>query len=202
MSKLNPDTVEEFRLVNPSPRSPQEDLDEYFPTPAWAIRALLDRLPIPRDETALEPCCGTGEILRELIRAGLDAQGLELRAERASACPDGRVGQADFLRVDPLIQGWLFGAGWHYIITNPPWSLTVQFHQQAMELVAIGGIVALLIPLEYLGGLERYQKLFAPGSGFSQLITLARRPWPHAKACGWFVWEKGFTGPWKGSHHI
>ncbi len=186
--------MSDFQLVNPTPGPRQDPAEEYFPTPPWATKVLLERVNL-WGFPILEPACGEGDILNVLRRdCGIGACGIECNATRARvAMNPAMVWIGDFLASGPWAD-----MNWLAIVTNPPFSLYVEFVQRSLALVNQGGrvdgYVCMLAPTEYLGGLERAQ-LYQRGTGFQKVISLARRPWAHAKAMSWFVWHKGYGGP-------
>src|SRR5437868_13792031 len=98
-------------------RGAERVADDYYATPAPHVRALLRHYDV-RGKRVLEPGCGTGSILRELIAAGAHAVGVELdpgRAARASALGVS-VGVGDYLTTLPSPKGFRYD----FAIGNPP----------------------------------------------------------------------------------
>jgi hypothetical protein len=74
---------------------------DYYPTPSWVTRAILQHLPIAG--SVLEPCAGDGAIVRELLAAGAEVDAIELDPERALACAaSSNNGSADVIEADAL----------------------------------------------------------------------------------------------------
>lgn len=141
-------------------RSPPRALD-YFPTPPWATRALLEHVnirgvsagmgggEIPWGElTVWEPACGEGHMARVL-------------AERfgrvvASDVFDYGIGAAvhDFLGVNDLAASPAPVERPHFVITNPPFSVGQQFIEHALDIATMG--VAMLVRTAFLESGERY----------------------------------------------
>lgn len=122
---------------------------EYFPTPAWATRALCEFIGRQHTEhhVCWEPACGEGHMARPL--------GEYFRAVYASDCHNYGFGTVeDFL--------W-YGAGnkdFDWIITNPPFKLAMRFAHLAIDRAKVG--VAMFARLQFLEGQTRHEKLFRP----------------------------------------
>lgn len=98
-----------------------------------------------------------------------------------------------------------FEGSWHGdILTNPPFKLSNQFLEKAMNIIEDGGKVCLFLPIRYLEGKAR-RKLFesyAPKIVYVSTSRLGCAPYGNfeefknsrAIAFGWFVWEKGYSG--------
>src|SRR5665213_601373 len=78
---------------------------DFFPTPEWATRALIDNEPF--DGTIWEPACGDGTMAEVLKRTGCPVE--------ASDLYDRGYGEArvDFLRSNRIADN---------IVTNPPYN--------------------------------------------------------------------------------
>lgn len=177
-------------------QEPDDSLD-YFPTPPWATRALMERvLPRawgaePKGYIARDPACGEGhisEVLKEYFG--------KVYAEDIH---DYGAGSLIFDFLVPAHSAPL--ADW--IITNPPFGdRAIHFVLKALDLFAVGGIgVAMFFRSQWaVEGIERYEKifrdhpptLFAP---FVERVPLCKGEWnPHgttATAYCWLVWVKG-----------
>lgn len=89
------------------------------------------------------------------------------------------------------------------IITNPPYSVGLQFVERALESVRPGGKVAMFLKVQFLEGKRRgeFFKKSPPRSVYISRSRLAcykngdltTNP-ESAIAYAWYVWEKGFTG--------
>lgn len=121
---------------------------DFFPTPPWATRALIEWLAIQdpglAGQSCLEPACGAGHMARPLA----ETFG-EVAASDCYAYGFGEV--ADFLTL-----GLPPRADW--VITNPPFRLGLEFAARA--LVAARRGVALLVRTAFLEGGHRYEALF------------------------------------------
>lgn len=157
---------------------------DFYPTPAWATEAILDREPLPG--TIWEPACGDGSMAR-VIMARPD------RVVHATDLYDRGFGQAgrDFLKEPDYT--W-YGS----IITNPPYSLAQEFVEKACRLAT--GKVLMLLKLNFLEGVARHEmfRRLPP----VRIWVFSRRikfPMPSGTGGGvlayaWFVWERGYTG--------
>lgn len=132
---------------------PHDSLD-FFPTPPWATRALIEHVIVGhgwrfdslKAMTAWEPACGQGHMARPLA---------EYFSETiASDCHDYGFGfLSDFLMPDKATK-----ADW--IITNPPFRLAAEFVMTAAARATQG--TAMLVRTSFLEGAGRYAKLFKP----------------------------------------
>jgi len=170
---------------------------DYFPTPPWATRALIECVfshlgmragfPTPLwKQTAWEPACGAGhmaEILAEYFN-GVTA------SDKYSY---GYGPKYDFLKIKSEI------AVHDWIITNPPFGeRTEQFVLRALPLARVG--VAMFVRLQWLETIGRYQNIFRDHpptliSFFSERVNLCKGRWEPdgstATAYIWLTWIKG-----------
>lgn len=153
---------------------------DFYPTPPEVIEALLDREDF-RGEV-WEPASGDHRIVDALKRRGIDAVGTDIQSGD------------DFFttRRTPVC-----------IITNPPYSHATEFVVRALELAE--SKVAMLLPLEFLSGIERFEKVWdSQHFTLKSLYVFSRRikftdgspPSSH----GWFVWERDYVGDVKIEH--
>lgn len=162
------------------------DLDgpDFYPTPAWATRALTD------NETfsgkIWECACGDGEMSEVLKSTGCEVWSTDLY--------DRGYGEAgiDFLDC---------GATCDNIVTNPPFHSAEEFVHSAMEKTSKK--FALLLRLAFLESAARQERVFAiyPPTRiwvFSERITFypknAKRAGSGTTAYAWFVWDKENLG--------
>ena len=130
----------------------RENLD-FYPTPAWAVDLVLDRLPHVGTGRILEPAAGDGAILRRLRARGyardqLDA--IEIDPGRADIVKGlaASVVCADFTTM-------VGGPAYSLIITNPPFALAEAFARRMIAMTLGRGTAALLLRLNWLGSQER-----------------------------------------------
>lgn len=168
-------------------RAEPHDRLDFFPTRAWATRALCEWLKDQMQPLELlsvwEPACGQGHMVRPLCEY--------FGAVTASDVHDYGYGAvADF-----LFPGLGF-ADW--IITNPPFRLGEQFARTAIAQSRVGA--ALIVRTAFLESAARYDGLFrdTPPSDilqFTERVPMHRgRVEEHgstATAYCWLVWRKG-----------
>ena len=169
-------------------REPHDSLD-FFPTPAWATRALCT-LVLPRlagrkpvgAERAWEPACGEGHMARPL--AEYFAQ-----VHASDVFDYGFGAVADFLWPGA-------SAPWpvEWVITNPPFRLGEQFIDRALAVATKG--VAVFVRAQFLESIGRYERLFGarPPSiaYFAERVPLVKgrvdAKASSATAYVWLVW--------------
>lgn len=160
---------------------------DFFPTPPWATRALLEHVFDPAWsplKTAREPACGRGDMARPL-------------AEYFDHVDASDVHAYGFGRLEDFIWPSSTPARADWIITNPPFRLGVEFVRKALGLVDVG--VAVLVRLAFLESDDRYEALFRrnPPTIVAQFVE--RVPMfkgrldpggSTATAYCWLVWHK------------
>jgi hypothetical protein len=153
---------------------------DFFPTPAWATRALLDNERF--DGEIWECACGDGAMARVLEGAGHKVFASDLYARG-----HGTAG-LDFLAATRPADN---------IVTNPPYNCAEAFVAQGLKLGRRK--LALLLRLAFLEGVNRAETIFlkVPPSRvwvFSERITFymqgAARMGGGTTAYAWFVWDK------------
>jgi ParB-like chromosome segregation protein Spo0J len=170
-------------------QEPADSLD-FFPTPPWATRALMERvfphLGVIPSGLALEPACGEGHMAEPLAEY--------FRRVIATDIFDYGYGEAavDFLSEDTSRE-----ADW--LITNPPFGdKTVPFVLRALKLARVG--VAVFQRLQWVETIERYESIFrdcAPTlvAFFVERVCLCKGRWDPdgstATAYAWFTWIHG-----------
>lgn len=170
---------------------------DYFPTPPWATRALIEKV-LPQigqrasfgDQAVWEPACGEGHIAEVLTEYAGSVSASDIFAH-------GYGDVADFLNIPesktPL-------ADW--IITNPPFNdLAEKFVIRSLELARVG--VAMFLRLQWLESVGRYERIFQPHAPkviaqFAERVPLYKGQWvPNgttATAYLWIVWLKSHRG--------
>jgi hypothetical protein len=180
------------RAIMGSRQEPDDSLD-FFPTPPWATRALIERV-FPhldaRDDCpraiAWEPACGEGhmaEVLREYFS---DVHATDIR--------DYGYGEhiIDFLNCRAQDDS-------DWIITNPPFGdNSEKFVLRALDLARVG--VAMFVRLQWLETNGRYERIFRDNpptliAFFAERVNLCKGRWEPegstATAYIWLVWIKG-----------
>ncbi len=178
------------RAIMGARREPDDSLD-YFPTPPWATRALVERvlspLKINTFASIWEPACGEGhmsEILREY-------------------CQDVRATDVfDYGRQDAVLD-FLDATAMQscdWIITNPPFGdKAIEFVLKALQLAETG--VAMFFRSQWaVEGIERYERIYRDtpptiAAFFVERVNLCKGRWDPdgttATAYCWLVWIKG-----------
>ncbi len=164
----------------------RDSLDD-FPTPPWAVRALLEMLfdgqLIIDPLTCWEPACNRGHMVGPLKEF--------FTYVRASDVHDYQCGYEvlDFLypTLEPK-QDW--------VITNPPFRLADQFIARACQLARRG--VAMFVRTQFLEGIARFNTLFSVNPPtmvcqFTERVVIHRgrlvKDGSSATAYCWLVWE-------------
>lgn len=171
---------------------------DYFPTPPWGTRALLEcadphTFGGVADKSVWEPACGEGWMARPLAEY--------FRRVIATDCHDYGAGYGvhDFLM--PFLPDVLGGERPDWIITNPPFNAAEQFAARALD-VALEG-VALLVRTSWLEGIGRYERLFSRTpptliSQFTERLPMLRgrveKEAASATSYCWITWLKGWAG--------
>lgn len=173
---------------------------DFYPTPAYAVHALLDRIGSELyAQKWLEPAAGEGNIIAAfdthfgqqkingsfLHNFGHSFSAVELREECRTSLEHytEEVIITDFLKAD-------FGdRRWEGIITNPPFTTAEQFIYRAKTLAPI---VIMLQRIGFLGTVER--RSFWRHVGIPAAYVITPRPFPDATEYAWFVWGLGNEG--------
>lgn len=127
---------------------------DFFPTPPWATRALCQHIATwgdPSTETAWDPACGQGHMIRPLTDYFAEVHGTDVHDYG-----QGRAGVHDFLM--PFRPAGLDG-DIDWIITNPPFRLAGEFVHRALDEARTG--VAMLVRTTFLEGAGRFESLFS-----------------------------------------
>lgn len=190
------DAINGARAVMASRQHPSGDLD-YFPTPPWATRALMERV-LPQlpdvdfgisEQSCWEPACGEGHIaevlseyFRQVIPSDVHNYGYHKTCDTL-----------DFLATNyppPPDRDW--------IITNPPFEEKgEQFVLRALDLANVG--VAMFVRLQWLETTGRYERIFKDRpptliAFFAERVNLCKDRWDPegttATAYIWLVWIK------------
>lgn len=175
---------------------PSDSLD-FFPTPPWATRALVEHVlkHLRRDvhcklQTVWEPACGEGHMAEPLAEY--------FREVVASDIKDYGYGDqyvVDFLSVEHLNRQ--YDADW--IVTNPPFGENLdKFILKALSLAGTG--VAMLVRMQCLESVGRYERIYKDNpptviAFFVERVPMHKGRWePEGDtmtAYVWLVWIKG-----------
>lgn len=188
--------VKSSRAVMAGRIEPDDSLD-FFPTPPWAVRALLEevlrhlRVDPYALGSVLEPACGEGHmsgVLAEYVN-DLTARDIHDYSADGRSAP-GWAGVQDFLDGDIESYDW--------VMTNPPFGdLALQFVLRALKTARKG--VAIFVPQRWLETEGRYEHLFRdmPPTVYAQFVervNLCKGRWDPegstATAYCWLVWVK------------
>jgi methylase of polypeptide subunit release factors len=164
---------------------------EYYPTPEWPVRRLLERLddliaPHNIGKRWLDPCAGKGEIITavncfyggHINWTAIEVFGERLRELRKTVAPKN------------VIHGNFFEQKlkrYSCIITNPPYTIAYEVAQKSLLLA---DWVILLLRLEWLGSEKRHMFL---SDNTPNVYVLPNRPQytetghPSVEYA-WFVW--------------
>jgi hypothetical protein len=158
---------------------------DFFPTPSWATKALLENEEFVGN--VWECACGDGSMAEVIRDYGHNVY--------ASDLFDRGYGESgiDFLETNRVSDN---------IITNPPYNLAESFIDHGLPLA--NKKFALLLRLAFLESAKRFRSIFSecPPSRiwvFSERITF----YPNGKRTGgsgttayaWFVWDREHSGP-------
>lgn len=157
--------------------------DDFYSTPAWAVHRLLEACPLPAGRW-LEPCAGTGAIMHavDAVRLDVEWSAVELREEERpkllATTPRVRIG--DYLAESP-------GLRFDVLLTNPPFSLMVEFLERALC------DAAYVVMLGRLAFLETAQRAPLFHAAQPDVYVLPDRPSftngpTDSCAYAWFVW--------------
>jgi hypothetical protein len=151
--------------------SKREDRD-FYPTPLTAFEPLLPYLPKP-PSFIWEPACGDGRLINAMRGAGLNAGGSDLSEE------------VDYLDITIRMD---------CIVTNPPYSLAMEFIQHALK---HSDETFMLLRLSFLGA--QYRREWWRANEPNALFVLSKRPCfvkGGSDNCeyAWFYWGPRHSG--------
>lgn len=170
---------------------------DFYPTPAWCVRRLLERLELPGGRW-LEPAGGDGAIVRAVDRADVQWSAVDIRAEAVSALR--RLGVQAHLGSFPRLveSGALDLSTFDVVITNPPFSEAAAFLDAAMApgRMKLGAPFVMLVRIAWLAGEERAER---HQRRMPNVYVLPNRPsftgaGTDSADYVWAVWHGGVTG--------
>jgi len=153
-------------------------LQEHYPTPINAVKALVDQLVVLPNDKFLEPCRAEGNIYQQIILPESQKYWAEIR--------DG----VDYLNTPfPKMD---------IIITNPPFSLTCEFLEKSLSELSEKGVLAYLQRVNYLGAAIRlpfWERVGTPNK-FPVLVprpSFVKRGKGSQDSCeyAWFIYDRG-----------
>lgn len=139
-------------------RGGQKSEADFYPTPAWCTRRLLERLRLPEGDW-LEPGAGDGALIRAVSEKRQDIRwtALELREECAPRLKLPSV--KDIIITDKFVEPGvpeekkpLYGRLFDVAFGNPPFSLAMPFIHESLRYC---DNVVFLLRLNYMGSEER-----------------------------------------------
>jgi hypothetical protein len=180
------------RAIMGSRQEPDDSLD-YFPTPPWATRALIDHafgaLPECTMNSVWEPACGDGQMAEVLREFCPNVLATDIHPYGYSDKPP-----CDFLSDAANEYGKR-----EWIITNPPFEeKALSFVTKALERATVG--VAMFFRSQWaVEGIERYETIFRRRpptlcAFFVERVNLCKGRWDPdggtATAYSWLNWVK------------
>jgi hypothetical protein len=126
-----------------------DELD-YFPTPPFATRALLEFLEVEVGPlthlSAWEPACGEGHMVRPLEEALMDVRASDIASYGEHEIFDFAIPIDAEQPVD-------------FVITNPPFKAAQRFIDNGLQIARVG--VAMLVRSAFLESQARYESLYS-----------------------------------------
>ena len=193
---MNMSPARQSTAVMQSRVHPRGSLD-YFPTPPWAMRAVLHELLVRLglglgEKRARDPAAGGGHLLGPLaeVFGAVDHSDV---ADWGIAPP---IRDFTFETVQTLAKDGLERPDW--IITNPPFETAATFFERAIAIATEG--VALFCRLGWIAGQDRFHSIFRDFPityfcPFAERVPLIEGAWdPEASSAtdyAWFIWIKG-----------
>lgn len=146
-----------------------------YPTPINAVEALLSKLTLRPNDKFLEPCRGTRNIFDRVC--------LPEKQKFWAEIQEG----VDYLTTDFTSQD--------VIITNPPFSLTIEFIKKSLSELADDGTLAYLQRVNFLGSkcrIEFWEEIGFPNKT-PVIIPRPRFVNGGSDSCEymWMIWDKG-----------
>jgi hypothetical protein len=170
-------------------RSEAVDSLDFFPTPPWATRALLEHVIPDAHGIAWEPACGERHMADVLLERFDIVHCSDVYRYGASQEVGSFVGHGPDVAKVPGHVDW--------VITNPPFNLAVEFAERALAVASHG--VAFLVRTAWLESVNRYERLFRDSppeiiAPFVERVPMVKGRWdPNAStatAYAWFVWRR------------
>jgi hypothetical protein len=172
-------------IVGASRANGDREIDDFYPTPAYAVEALLQREKF--DGYIWECACGTGDISEVLKTAGCNVYSSDL-------IDRGYGDQLDFLSNHNKV--------YDNIVTNPPFKDALKFVEQAKE--SSRQKIAMFLKTVFLESEARYNMFkdkdypLARVYQFSKRVTLYKdgRKMKNSGmiAYAWYVWDVEHRG--------
>jgi hypothetical protein len=182
------------RSVMGSRVEPDDSLD-YFPTPPWATRALVEsvlrHLGVTTLGSAFDPACGEGHIAEVLCEY--------VKPEHVFASDIFEYGYGDAGSKYDYLNPLNIMSGPDWVVTNPPFGdKTELFVLRAIKEACVGA--AMFVRLQWLESIGRYENIFRDYpptliAFFAERVNLCKGRWDPdgttATAYIWLIWIKG-----------
>jgi hypothetical protein len=168
----------------------KEAVDDFYPTPPTMTEQLL-RYERTFFGTVWEPAAGQGHMVNVLRQHGCNVYASDFKDYGFAL-----DGVKDF-RLCELPEGV------NHIVTNPPYSISDEFVSHALDIVPNGGRVAMLVRLQFLESVGRYERFFGPRPPARVHVFVKRESIykdgikqenSGAICYAWIVWEKNDDG--------
>ena len=169
-------------------RGGQRSPSDFYPTPPWCVRRLLEAVPLPGGRW-LEPCIGHGAIVAATsdLRSDVAWTGLDVHASFAQAVAKldtpVRFIAEDFTQWSPANP-----TAFDVVITNPPYTVAQAIIERSFSLAPV---VVMLLRLNYLASAGRadFMRAHPP-----DVYVLPNRPSFSGRGTdsieyAWFVWH-------------
>lgn len=163
-----------------------------YPTPPWCTELLMHEYPPPTN-LVLEPAAGEGGMVDVLGKYGHRVLAIDIQ-DMVKKNADKSFVQlalhADFLKVKfEQRLTWKLS-----IVTNPPYSLALEFLDKSFDSGAI--YIAMLLRLDFLSSKKR--AAFHNSHPLNRLLILGKRPSFTGSGTdrydyAWFIWDKSNT---------
>ena len=159
---------------------PQRNADykglDYYPTPPWATKAIMEKLDLPRGTHIWEPACGEKHMSNVMEDYGHKVWSTDVfdygQGKRHVYDFENLTVQLGDRALEPPTPEW--------IITNPPFKLADKFILNALDIATSG--VAMLCRLMLLEGSGRYGRVFSnedPPQPFT--CSVSEFPWSRGR---------------------
>ena len=181
-------------------RGGKRDPKDFYPTPPWCTRALLDRWDLGGG-VLLDPACGEGDIIAVASSYGISCRGIEIDEERAGLVNDTMSLGSDDIAIhgDALLVEW---PDFDNIVGNFPFSLCAEIARKGLSLLKPDKRMALYEKITWLTS-SRTRLDVVNSPHLRWIGYFVDRP-SHtddgntdAIGYAWYLWEKGWTGETK-----
>lgn len=187
-----------FKCLGASNHTEKErEKNDFYATSPVALEKLMNesngyQLP----SVVYEPACGNGCLSEVLAKSGRKVYSYDI-VDRGYG-----DGVRDFLNTKCLPDDC------KCILTNPPYSMAMEFVLHSLKLLPENGICAMFLKTTFLEGKRRFDKLFSvnPPRYIFQFVQrvlcakngdfdgMVRGGGGSAVSYAWFIWEKGYGG--------